>query len=49
MEVALLKKLEDELLKNKKVREILDKTGKTTLRELTKDNLAKAYRDLSKK
>ncbi|GHT43808.1 hypothetical protein AGMMS49921_12590 [Endomicrobiia bacterium] len=41
--------LEEELLKNKKVREILDKTWKTTLRELTKDNLDKAYRALSKK
>ncbi|GHT40579.1 hypothetical protein AGMMS49921_02210 [Endomicrobiia bacterium] len=40
---------EDELLKNEKVTEILDKTGKTTLRELTKDNLDKAYRALSKK
>ncbi|GHT43786.1 hypothetical protein AGMMS49921_12510 [Endomicrobiia bacterium] len=47
--VAWLKKLEEELLKNKKVREILDKTGKTTLGKLSKDNLDKAYRALSKK
>ncbi|GHT41305.1 hypothetical protein AGMMS49921_04170 [Endomicrobiia bacterium] len=29
---------EDETLKNKKVREMLDKTWKTTLRELTDNN-----------
>ncbi|GHT44629.1 hypothetical protein AGMMS49936_00310 [Endomicrobiia bacterium] len=28
---------------------MLDKTGKTTLRELTKHNIEKAYRSLSKK
>ncbi|GHT46590.1 hypothetical protein AGMMS49936_05770 [Endomicrobiia bacterium] len=37
------------MLKNKKVREMLDKTGKTTLRELTKGNIEKAYRSVSKK